>query len=124
MTNDSARLGQLQVTLENARARAAQLLARSQDLRVRLAESASEVAEQAENMATILEVAAGRSDAKRRLSLAAAEREIAGVERRNAARLLGRGDPPLGLEHVPRLGPPPVVPTAFRPVHFGSEPEG
>jgi hypothetical protein len=104
VANDSAIGEALKITFQDAQARVAGLLTRSRDLRVRLAESASVVADEADILATMLEEAAGRGDAKRRLRLAAIGREIAGVERRNAARLLGSGDGPLRLEHMPDWG--------------------
>lgn len=67
------------------------------------AERADWIAEQAEKFATYFENAAGRGDTERRQRLAEIEREIAGIERRNAAKLRGPDDWPLDLEHLPRF---------------------
>jgi len=64
---------------------------------------AEQMAAQADRFADLLEVAAGRGDADRRLRIAAAEREIARVHRRNAARLRSPDDQRGELEPVPHL---------------------
>jgi hypothetical protein len=77
------------------------LAKRLDDLRVQLAQSAEVVAEQADFVAAILERAAERGDTERRLHLAAIEREVARIERLNAAKLLGSRRGPYGLIHLP-----------------------
>lgn len=64
---------------------------------------AEQMAAQADRFADLLEVAAGRGDADRRLRIAAAEREIARIHRRNAARLRSPGGQQSELEPVPHL---------------------
>lgn len=77
---------------------------RGRALNQRSAELADEFASVAETYASILERAALRCDSERRLRTARAEREIARVERRNAARLrAARTYGPIGLEHLPPL---------------------
>jgi hypothetical protein len=71
------------------------------DLRIQFAQSAEVVAEQAEFVATILERAAKRGDTERRLHLAAVERQVARIERINAAKLYGSRRGPFGLNHLP-----------------------
>ena len=84
------------------------LQARGGSARQRCAELADEVASLAEDFADILERAAPRGDTERRLRTAQVEREIARVERRNAARLrAGHDHGVIGLEHLPRLPVPP-----------------
>jgi hypothetical protein len=73
------------------------------DLRRRLAESALAVAKQADILAALLEKAAARGDSERRLRVAAVERQIACIERRNATKLLESGGATIGLEHLPPL---------------------
>jgi hypothetical protein len=72
------------------------------DESARLAERMAEVAD---TFASLLEEAAARGDRARRLQLAASERRIADVERRNAARLRNHnnGHAPLMLEALPSL---------------------
>ena len=66
----------------------------------RLACTALAMAGLAEETATLLEAAAKRGDARRRLATAAWEREVAAVHRANATRL--RSDRrPLELEQLP-----------------------
>jgi len=71
-----------------------------------LADFAERMAEEADAFAAMLEEAARRGDAERRLAVAAVEREVAGIARRNAARLR---DQPAGhhldLERLPSLPP-------------------
>jgi hypothetical protein len=70
----------------------------------RAAELADELASVAETFAATLERAAPRGDMDRRLKIAQVEREIARVERRNAARFRTAGTGGLiGLEHLPQL---------------------
>jgi len=61
------------------------------------------MADDAEQLATYLEAAASRGDAVRRLRIAAVEREIARIQRRNAARIRRAGSGPVQLEPLPRL---------------------
>ena len=71
-------------------------------LRRHAADIAESMAEQAEAFAAYLEEQAGKGDADRRLRTAEVEREIAAIERRNAARLRG-DDWPVELERLPKL---------------------
>ena len=71
-------------------------------LRRHAAAIAESMAEQAEAFAAYLEEQAGKGDADRRLRTAEVEREIAAIERRNAARLRG-DDWPVELERLPKL---------------------
>lgn len=72
-------------------------------LRGRAADLSEQMAQAADDFASYMELAAERGDREYRLGVAAAEREIAGVERRNAARLR-RGDGGLtDLESLPQL---------------------
>jgi hypothetical protein len=48
-------------------------------------------------------VSAQRGDSERRLEIATVEREIAEIERRNAAKLRSQGSEPMNLEHLPSL---------------------
>jgi hypothetical protein len=69
------------------------------------AQLAEQVADAADTFASILEETALRGDRTRRLRLAATERQIAEIERRNAARLrnFDGGHGPVTLERVPGL---------------------
>jgi hypothetical protein len=72
------------------------------------AELADELAALAESFAAILERAAPRGDTERRLRTAQAEREIAQIARRNAARLrAAHTHGAVGLEHLPPHHLPP-----------------
>jgi hypothetical protein len=64
---------------------------------------AERMATDADELAACLEAAADRGDSDRRLRVAAVEREVARIQRRNAARLRQAGDQPVELEHLPRL---------------------
>jgi hypothetical protein len=69
------------------------------------------MAEDADGLAATLEAAARRGhDAERRLKIAAVEREIARIQRRNAARLRRAGGGPVELEGLPRLVAEPAEP--------------
>jgi hypothetical protein len=68
-----------------------------------MAALAEQLADAADTFASVLERAAERGDRARRLALAEVERESAGVERRNAARLRDMFGAPLRLEHLPAL---------------------
>lgn len=72
-------------------------------LRREAAEFAEWMAQQAETFADYLEKVAADQDSERRLKMAAFEREVAAIARRNSARLRGTDTGPLGLEHLPRL---------------------
>lgn len=72
-------------------------------LRARAANIADRLAAVAESFASLLDKSALRGDADRRHRIAAGEREIATIERRNAARLREAGSSPLRLEHLPSL---------------------
>jgi hypothetical protein len=85
---------------------------RSLALRAELADAAEKVADEADLFASVLEQAATRGDTARRLGLAALERQISIVERRNAARLRHPGAGPLHLEPLPALIPPSAPPAA------------
>src|SRR5262245_24534143 len=74
---------------------------RTRETRTQMAAAAEIVANEADAFAGLLERAAERGDATRRLGLAAVEREISRIERRNAARLRLPGDQPLRLERLP-----------------------
>jgi hypothetical protein len=76
------------------------------NLRIRLAESALAVAIQAETLAALLEKAAPRGDTERRLHVAALERQIARIERRNATKLREWRGGTVGLEHLLPLPDP------------------
>lgn len=71
-------------------------------LRLRGADMSEQMARAADMFADYLEEAARRGDRERRLGIAAVEREIAGIERRNAARLR-RPDDHSPLEPLPDL---------------------
>ena len=71
--------------------------------RTRAAELAETIARQADSFASYLEESAPRGDTERRLGIASVEREIAEIERRNAAKLRSHGSEPLHLEHLPSL---------------------
>ena len=72
--------------------------------RLLMAALADQQADLAEEFAVCLEHAAKRNGAERRLALAGAEREIAKIERRNAARLRDADSLcELHLEHLPTL---------------------
>lgn len=77
-------------------------------LRAELADAADKVADEADVFAAILEQAAPRGDVARRLGLAALERHISSIERRNAARLRDPAPGPLHLEPLPALKVCPV----------------
>jgi len=82
------------------------LRARGAELTLRLADTAELLAEQADLLADHLEQAADRGDRERRLELAAWERQVADVERRNAGRLRnGQRD----FEHLPDRPTPPAA---------------
>jgi hypothetical protein len=68
-----------------------------------MADAAEDVAREADVYAYLLEQAAQRGDSARRLSVAAAEREISRIERRNAAKLRQSSVHPLELEPLPPL---------------------
>ncbi len=72
--------------------------------RARAADIAEWMADEAEAYATYLEGSPTRGDLGRRMRIAETEREIARVERRNAARLREPGARYRRLEHLPRLG--------------------
>jgi DNA repair exonuclease SbcCD ATPase subunit len=72
-------------------------------VRLTAAERAERIADQAESYAAYLEGTADRGDREQRLKLAGRERDIAAVERRNAARLRDLGTTPLRLESLPRF---------------------
>jgi hypothetical protein len=93
-----------------SRAPSDHLLGRVVAIRAQMAVAADRVAQHADAFAGVLEKAALRGDTARRLSLAAVEREISRIERRNAAKLRRSGTGPLQLEHLP------PIPT------FGTEP--
>jgi hypothetical protein len=67
------------------------------------AEFAERMADDADALADILEVAAARGNADRRLEVATVEREIARIQRRNAARLREAGEGRVELEQLPSL---------------------
>lgn len=80
------------------------VVGRLRDARLMMAALAEQQADLADEFAVCLENAAERGGAERRLTLAAAEREMAKIERRNAARLRDAPDfAALELEHLPRL---------------------
>jgi hypothetical protein len=87
---------------------------RTRAARDEMAVAAEMVANEADAFAGFLERAAERGDARRRLELAAVEREISRIERRNAAKLRQPGNEPLRLERLPPLPtfdePPPTAP--------------
>jgi hypothetical protein len=89
-----------------------QLAGRIAAVRARAAAAAEIVADQADHLAGILERAAQRGDKARRLELAAVEREISRIERRNADKLRNAGPGPLQLEHLPPLPAFKASPTA------------
>jgi hypothetical protein len=70
-------------------------------LRAEMADAAEDIATQADAFAALLEQAASRGDAARRLGLAAREREISRIERTNAVRLRSPPAGPLHLEPLP-----------------------
>jgi hypothetical protein len=76
------------------------------DLRARSAQVAEQMADQAEQVASILEEAALRGDSDRRLKLARREREIAGIQRSNAELIRKAGTGPLTLLPLPSLHDP------------------
>ena len=80
--------------------------------RLNAADLADLVADQAESCAALLEGMAVGEARDRRLKLAQREREIAAVERRNAARLRQAGAGPMHLER-----PPPLNDDAESPRH-------
>jgi hypothetical protein len=80
-----------------------QLRQRIDAVRAQMAAAAEDVAREADVYAYLLERAAERGDSARRLGLAAVEREISRIERRNAARLRQSGVYPLDLERLPPL---------------------
>src|SRR5947209_462430 len=74
---------------------------RLQAFRTHAADLAESIARQADSFASYLEESAQRGDAERRLGIATVEREIAEIERRNAAKLRSQGSEPMQLEHLP-----------------------
>lgn len=76
---------------------------RADELHAMFAELAEQMADDADTFAAYLEAAARRGDAERRLRIAAAEREIAGIQRRNAAKLRQARGVSIELEHLPKL---------------------
>jgi hypothetical protein len=60
------------------------------------------MADLADQLAASFEAAATRGDADRRRRIAALEREVARIQRRNAARLRQAGGEPVQLERLPR----------------------
>lgn len=97
------RLSALRQTLEHATTRAGTLAGEMERNRLATAAQADLVAEQAEAFAGYLEATAGGRDRERKLRLATREREIAALERRNAAKLRSGGSGPLDLESPPSL---------------------
>ena len=79
--------------------------AATDQLRYQSADIAEAIAQSAEAFASFLEHTAARGDEERRQQVAAAERQIATVERRNAATLRdrSRGHTALTLEDLPHL---------------------
>lgn len=95
-------------------------------LRAELADAAEDMAARADAFAALLEQAAGRGDAARRLGLAAREREVSRVGRSNAARLRSLPAGPLHLEPLlaepdeaePDRGDAPVTTRLRHPLRF------
>ena len=81
----------------------ANLKQRLDELRLQLAAEAEAMADEADHLAAILEEAAGRGDEERRLTLAEVERRVAGIERRNAAKLRSSDKAPMDLESLPHM---------------------
>src|SRR3954468_3882059 len=71
--------------------------------RAHAADLAETIARQADSFASYLEESAQRGDSQRRLEIATVEREIAEIERRNAAKLRSQGSEPMDLERLPSL---------------------
>lgn len=100
---EQQRLVELGRRAEAATARAEILRARIISDRLSAADQAELLADQAEAFAAHLEAGAVGPARNHRLKLAQREREIAAVERRNAARLREAGVRPLRLEFLPPL---------------------
>jgi len=88
---------------QDLKARLRRLREQQLEHHAKLAEFAEQMAEAAEAFAAMLEAAASRGDATRRLAVAAAEREVARIQRRNAAKLRNTATGCLDLEHLPHL---------------------
>lgn len=83
-----------------------ELLKQAARMRLRLAAAAEQMADIAESFAGSLEQAARWRDTDRRLHLAAIERSLADVGRRNAARLREVRGGQLDLQHLPSIYSP------------------
>lgn len=103
LTTELNRLAELRKQLEPAANQARILTNRSIRNRLKIADLAERVAEQAETFAAHLEARAVGDARDRRLKLAQRERAIAALERRNVARLRAAGAGPLRLESPPSL---------------------
>ncbi len=103
LAGEQARLAELRQRVEQATSRASTLKERMVRDRLIAADQAELVADQAESFAAQLEAVAVGPSKDHRLKLAQREREIAAVERRNAAKLRQAGAGPLQLESPPPL---------------------
>lgn len=107
---ERARLAEMRQRVERASGRARDLQERGIRQRLKAADQADLVADTAEWFAAYLEAKALGDPRDPRLKVAQREREIAALERRNAARLRETGAGPLHLERPPPLHDNPEVP--------------
>ncbi len=103
LTTERNRLAEMRQRVEQAASRAKTLQERSIRDRLKAADQADLVVDTAESFATYLEARAVGDAGERRLKVAQREREIAAVERRNAAKLRQAGAGPLHLERLPAI---------------------
>ena len=103
LATERERLAELRPRVEQATSRAKALNERSMRDRLKAADQADLVADTAESFAAYLEAKAGGGAGDPRLKVAQREREIAALERRNAAKLRQAGAGPLQLERPPPL---------------------
>ena len=79
------------------------LIAEGTRLRALLADTAEAIAAGAESVADTFEDSVACGNREWRAEIAATEREISGILRRNAVRLREQANPPKQLEQLPRL---------------------
>lgn len=103
LASEQERLAWLRQQVEQATGRAKTLKERVIRDRLRAAVQAERVADTAESFAAYLEARAGGDAGDPRLKVAQREREIAALERRNAAKLRQAGAGPVQLERPPPL---------------------
>lgn len=103
LDREPERLAELRKRLEDATSRVEKLKRQIVSGRLNAAEQAERTANQADAFAAHLEASAEGQAREHRLRIASREREVAALERRNAARLREAGAGPLHLERPPSL---------------------